>query len=103
MRYDLLATATFGLESPVADELAGLGFVQRSVENGAVRCSGTAADIARCNLRLRTADRVFVVLAEFPAPDFDALFGGVRGIGWRDIAPRDAAITVNARSAGSHL
>jgi putative N6-adenine-specific DNA methylase len=103
MRHDLLATATFGLESLVADELSGLGFEQRAVENGHVRFSGTAADIARCNVRLRTADRVFVVLAEFPAPDFDALFEGVRGITWRTVAPRDAAITVNARSSTSRL
>jgi putative N6-adenine-specific DNA methylase len=103
MHHDLLATATFGLESLVADELSALGFEHRTVENGHVRFAGDASDIARCNVRLRTADRVFVVLAEFPAPDFDALFEGVRGIAWRTVAPRDAAITVNARSAKSRL
>jgi putative N6-adenine-specific DNA methylase len=103
MRYDLIATATFGLESIVAEELSVLGFDRRSVENGNVRFSGTAADIARCNLRLRTADRIFVVLAEFPAPDFDALFEGARGIDWRSLAPREAAVTVNGRSAKSRL
>jgi putative N6-adenine-specific DNA methylase len=103
MRHDLLATATFGLESLVADELSGLGFEQRAVENGHVRFAGDTGDIARCSLRLRTADRVFVVLAEFPAPEFEALFEGVRGIDWRNLAPRDAAITVNARSAKSRL
>jgi putative N6-adenine-specific DNA methylase len=103
MRHDLLATATFGLESLVADELSGLGFERRTVENGHVRFAGDDGDIARCDVRLRTADRVFVVLAEFPAPEFDALFEGVRGIGWHDLVPRDAAITVNARSAASRL
>jgi len=103
MRYDLVATTTFGLESLVGSELSGLGFAQRTVENGQVRFAGDAADIARCSLRLRTADRIFVVLAEFPAADFDALFEGVRGIDWRSIATRDAAITVNARSAKSRL
>jgi putative N6-adenine-specific DNA methylase len=103
MRHDLLVTATFGLESLVADELSGLGFERRTVENGHVRFAGDDGDIARCDVRLRTADRVFVVLAEFPAPEFDALFEGVRGIGWHDLVPRDAAITVNARSAASRL
>jgi putative N6-adenine-specific DNA methylase len=103
MRHDLLATATFGLESIVADELSGLGIERRTVENGHVRFAGNAADIARSNVRLRTADRIFVVLAEFTAPDFDALFEGVRGIDWRALAPRDAAITVNARSVKSRL
>ena len=103
MQHDLLATATFGLESIVADELSGLGFERRTVENGHVRFPGTAADLARCNVRLRTADRIFVALAEFPAPDFEALFEGVRGVDWRGLAPRDAAFTVNARSAKSRL
>jgi putative N6-adenine-specific DNA methylase len=103
MRYDLLATATFGLESLVGDELAGLGFAQRTVENGQVRFAGDAVDLARCSLGLRIADRIFVVLAEFPAADFDALFEGVRGIDWRGLAPRDAAIVVNARSVKSRL
>ena len=39
-RHDLLATASFGLESLVADELSGLGIEQRTVENGHVRFSG---------------------------------------------------------------
>lgn len=103
MRYDLVATTTFGLESLVGSELAGLGFAERAVENGQVRFAGDAADLARCHLHLRTADRIFVVLAAFPAGDFDALFEGVRRIDWRSIAMRDAAITVNARSAKSRL
>jgi putative N6-adenine-specific DNA methylase len=103
MRHDLLATATFGLESIVADELSGLGFVGARVENGHARFAGTSDDIARCNLRLRVADRIFVVLAEFAAADFDALFEGVRSIDWKAVAPREAQITVNARSAKSRL
>jgi putative N6-adenine-specific DNA methylase len=103
MRHDLLATATFGLESLVAAELAGLGFAGARAENGHVRFAGEPGDIARCNIGLRTADRLFVVLAEFAAGDFDALFEGVRGIDWKSVAPRDAAIAVNARSAKSRL
>jgi len=103
MSYELVATASFGLESLVGDELAGLGFDRRAVENGQVRFAGEAVDIARCSLRLRTADRIFVALAEFRAADFDELFEGVRGIDWRGLAPSDAAFTVNARSARSRL
>lgn len=103
MRYDLIATAAFGLEAVVADELAALGFAQRAVGNGQVRFAGDALAIARCSIWLRAADRVFVALARFPAPDFDALFDGVRALDWWSLAPRDAAITVNARSAASRL
>jgi putative N6-adenine-specific DNA methylase len=103
MPFDLLVAATFGLESLVAAELSGFGFGGVRVENRHVRFAGDALAIARCNVRLRTADRVFLVLAEFPAPEFDALFEGARGIDWRAFVPPDAAITVNARSAKSRL
>ncbi len=100
---DLIAAATFGLESLVAAELADLGLAGARAENGHVRFAGGADDIARCNIGLRTADRVYVVLKEFPAGDFDALFEGVRAIDWKAAAPHEAAIVVNARSATSRL
>ncbi len=103
MRYEMIATATFGLESVVAAELAGLGFANPRVEDRRVRFSGEAADVVRANLWLRAADRVFIVLARFPATDFEQLFEGVRAAAWRELLPRGAAVRVTGRSAKSHL
>ena len=44
----------FGLEGPCADELRRLGLEEVRAENGRVLCSGTAADLPRLNLNLRT-------------------------------------------------
>jgi putative N6-adenine-specific DNA methylase len=98
-----VVAASFGLEAVVRTELEGLGIAGARAEDRRVIFEGSPSDIARCNICLRTADRVLVRLAEFPAADFDALYEGVRGVPWRDLLPGLPAVTVNARSAGSRL
>lgn len=99
----LEAAGTFGLEAVVRDELLAMGLSVTSTLDRRVRFDGTARDIARANIRLRTADRVWLRLAEFPASDFDDLYEGVRRAPWRDLLPRTAAVVVKARSARSRL
>ena len=76
----IVATAAFGLEAIVARELKYLGFKGYAVENGRVLFSGTGNDVARCNIRLRTADRVLVEVARFRAVDFEELFQGMLAV-----------------------
>ena len=102
-RYALCAAATFGLEAVVRDELIALGMPVTSTADRRVFFEGTALDIARCNIRLRTADRVWLVVADFSAPDFDALYEGVRQAAWRELLPGNAAVTVTAKSYRSRL
>lgn len=58
-KLQLIATAPMGLEAVVARELNELGY-ETKVENGRVLFSGDYIDICRCNLWLRTSDRVLV-------------------------------------------
>ncbi len=102
-RFALEAAATFGLEAVVRDELLALGMSVTSTVDRRVTFEGTAMDIARCNIRLRTADRVWLKLADFPAQDFDGLYEGVRQAPWKDLLPRNAAVVVTARSSKSRL
>ena len=97
------AAASFGLESLVRSEVEALGIHGVRVEDRRVRFDATAAEIARCNLWLRTADRLFVTLARVPAAEFDALYEGVRAAAWRDWLAADAAVTVEASSVKSRL
>jgi len=101
--FTLEAAASFGLEALVRDELQNLGARVLSTEDRRVVFEGTARDIARCNLGLRTADRVWLRLGEFPAATFDELYEGVRAFSWKDILPASAAVDVLARSSKSRL
>jgi putative N6-adenine-specific DNA methylase len=102
-RLPCFATASFGLEALVRAELEALGVGIDRVEDRRVLFTAAPADIARCNIGLRTADRVLLRVAELDAPDFDALYEGVRAVPWRDMLGRDPSVTVNARSAKSRL
>ena len=99
----LQAAAAFGLEAVVGRELAALGLPPTATEDGRVRFEGEPADLARANLRLRAADRVQVVVAEFDCRDLGALFEAVRAVDWTAWVAYDAAFPVAARSVRSEL
>ena len=99
----LVATAASGLEAIVVRELKQLGYNPKILRPGRVSFTGTESDICRANLWLRTADRVLVQLAAFPASDFDALFEQTRDIPWETWVAQDAAIPVRGRSRKSQL
>jgi 23S rRNA (guanine2445-N2)-methyltransferase / 23S rRNA (guanine2069-N7)-methyltransferase len=103
MNLQLIATCAFGLEAVVAHELRALGYESKTVRPGRLTFTGDAAAVARTNLWLRSADRVLIELAAFPAPDFDALFDTVRDLPWADWIAADAAIPVRGRSLKSQL
>lgn len=102
-RFDLIATAAFGLESEVAYELRKLGYDDQQVEGGRITFRGDLKAIARANLWLRTADRVQLRMGEFPARTFDDLYDQVRALPWADVLPEDACFPVDGKSVKSQL
>jgi len=101
--YTLVATATFGVEALVADELRTLGYEDLTVENGRVSFAGGAEDIARCNIWLRTADRVLMRMADFRATDFEELFQQTLRVGWEELIPATGKMHVIGKSVKSKL
>ncbi|MCX7965134.1 MAG: class I SAM-dependent RNA methyltransferase [Syntrophorhabdaceae bacterium] len=101
--YSLTAVTSFGLESILVRELRAMGFKDLNVENGKVSFKGNEKDIVRCNMWLRTADRILINLKAFPAEDFETLFQNTLSIEWADILPKDSIIHVVGKSARSKL
>ena len=95
--YNLYATAAFGLEGIVGAELKRLKMQNVRAELGGARFTGTLTDAFLCNLRLRSADRVLIVLAEDECRTFEELFQLVKSIAWEDIMPADAKINVSGK------
>ncbi|WP_044477790.1 THUMP domain-containing class I SAM-dependent RNA methyltransferase [Paenibacillus antibioticophila] len=102
-KLQLIATAPMGLEAVVARELKDLGYQDTVTENGRVTFSGTLADICRCNLWLRTSDRVLIKMGEFKATTFDELFEGTKALPWHDWIPVHGEFPVEGRSHKSQL
>jgi len=102
-KVELIATATFGLESVVAEEVKGLGYTDVQMENGKVTFCADLSAIARTNLWLRTADRVRLKIGEFQATTFDELFEKTKALPWADWITEDAAFPVEGKSVKSTL
>lgn len=102
MPYSFLATAAFGLEGIVSNELKRLGFSAKA-EQGCARFSGELADGFRANLCLRTADRVLLLLDEKPVFTFEELFQFASSIPWEQyldrVQPHPCFGKVRAQSA----
>lgn len=101
--FTLCCPCLFGLEALVADELKRLSMADVRAESGRVFFSGGAEDIARANVLLRCAERVYIVMAAFPARTFDELFEGVKAAPWERLVPRDGAVAVGGHSLKSVL
>lgn len=101
-KFNLIAACAAGIESVVGNELRHLGY-QVQVENGRVRFQGTIEDVLKTNLWLRTADRIKIVMAEFPAKTFDQLYEETKQVAWDELLPMDAAFPVAGRSQKSQL
>lgn len=99
----LIATAAMGLESLVANEVKALGYSDVQVENGRVIFQADKSAIPRCNLWLRTADRVKVVVGEFKATTFDELFEKTKALPWEEFIPEDGEFPVIGKSVKSTL
>ena len=102
-QLSLIAACAFGLEAIVKRELIALGYDAKGSQPGRVEFTGSWEVVCRCNLWLRTADRVLVRVLEFEAADFDALFDTVRDHPWAEMIAADSEVHVTGRSRLSKL
>lgn len=92
--FNLVATVAAGLEAVVGREIRDLG-IDCQVENGKVRFQGDVRTIATTNLWLRAADRIKIVVGEFPARTFEELFQGVYKLDWENYLPLGAKFPIS--------
>jgi len=79
---DFFATCPKGLEYLLVDELKALGASDVREALAGVHFHGELEVGYRACLWSRLASRVLMPLAEFEAPDADALYAGARTIAW---------------------
>ncbi|HWL10897.1 MAG TPA: class I SAM-dependent RNA methyltransferase [Planctomicrobium sp.] len=102
-KLSLVAVAAFGMEAIVVRELRALGYEDAIVEDGRILFQGDLAAICRTNLWLRCAERIQIVVGEFPARDFDDLFDTVKELPWEKWLTVDAKFPVQARCVRSTI
>lgn len=97
------ATAAKGTEPLLRDELSELGLPRVRADRGGVHFGAELKDAYRACLWSRIAQRVLEALAEFPCPDEDALYAGVRSIDWQRVLDSERTLAVRAACRSSRL
>lgn len=103
MKFELIATSTFGLEAVVKREIISLGYKIIKTENGKVTFEGNENAIVKANLWLRCADRVLLKMAEFQATESEELFQRIKGLPWEEILPVDSEFPIKVTTVKSTL
>lgn len=92
---NLVALCPVGAEKILGNELKHLGYKLAGNKPGRVFFTGDDDALYRTNLCLRTADRIFLQMAVYPAQDFDQLFDGVYSVNWQDFFKKDTKVVVD--------
>lgn len=103
MIYRMVAPCYFGCEAATAFDVRAIGAQDVQVTDGRVTFSGDETVLARANLRIRSAERVLILLKSYHASTFDELFDGVNSIDWESLMPADAEFPVKGSSLSSTL
>ena len=103
MTYTLVATCLFGLEHLLGEELDALGFDRIDTIDGRIRFRADESGIARANICLRYAERVYISLGSFHAETFDDLFEGTRALPWEMWMGKNDAFPVKGHAIRSTL
>lgn len=102
MNFKFIVNTPMGLERVVSDEIKSLG-LETELENGRVYFEGGERTIVETNLKLRTVDRIRIVLGDFNVTTFDELFEAVKALPLSDILGPNAEFPVTGRSHKSTL
>ena len=102
MNFKFIVNTPMGLERVVSDEIKSLG-LETELENGRVYFEGDERTIVETNLKLRTVDRIRIVLGDFHVTTFDELFEAVKALPLSDVLGPNAEFPVTGRSHKSTL
>ncbi len=97
------APCLFGVEGILADELRRMDAEQVNAQNGRVLFSGGPEMLARANICSRYAERIQVLVGQFPARTFEELFDGVRALPWERWIGKSDRFPVKGWSLNSAL
>ncbi len=98
-KLNLVAPCLFGLEAVLKKEISDLGLEIINVDDGRVKFKGEFKDVVRCNLYLRTAERVLIELASDKVLEFEDLFQLTYNIPFEDFIPSDGKFNVTKASS----
>ena len=102
-KYRYVAPCHFGLEKTLSFEIKRIGGEDVTTQDGRVFFSGSAEICAKANIFLSTAERVCVVLGQFPANTFDEVFEAIIKLPLSEYIGKNDAFPNKGHSLNSKL
>ncbi len=102
-KIELVATCLFGLEKLLGEEIDALGYRRVDTMDGRVTFEGDMSAVARANINLRFAERIYIKVGRFDAESFDALFEGTKALPWEKYIGKDDSFPVKGHAIKSTL
>ena len=103
MKRIYVATCLFGLEKLLGAEIEALGYKRLDTMDGRISFEGDESALARANVNLRFAERVFILIGKFPASSFTELFDNTKNLPWEEFIGRNDAFPVKGHAIKSTL
>ncbi len=89
-----VAFCTSGLEGAVAFELRKYNFKVTYSSSGRIFFLGTLGDVPFLNMKIKSADRISILISQFQADTFDELFDNVKSSNIVDFLEPHAKVTI---------
>ena len=90
-----VALCALGAEKILGNEIKLSGWQIAGGSPGRVYFRAGNPALYEANYRLRTCDRIYLMMAKFPATTFDDLFEGCYGVDWQDFFFKDVRVVVD--------
>ena len=101
--YHCFASAAFGMEGLVSNELKQLGASGVQAENGGVLFDASFSALFEYNIRNHFSDRLYIVLSDRICKSFEELYQAVFSIDWTSFFSGTEAINVTCKCTRSTL
>ncbi len=96
-------SSPYGMEGIVKNEIKKMNLKVLSTNKGYVVVESKLSDLALLNMNLRVASRVYIILNEFIARNFDELYDNIRNTTFEDYMLKSSCAVFNAKSYKSKL
>ena len=103
MTYTYVATCLFGLEALLGGEIDALGYKRIETLDGRIVFEGDETAAARANIRLRFAERLYLLCGIFNAVTFDELFEKTKALPLEEFIEKTDEYPVSGHSIKSTL
>ncbi len=95
-------TVARGLENIAAGELSAIGSTQTQCVPGGVYFEGDQSTLYKAHLWMRTGNRIFLPLRDFPARNPDELYEGIIKFRWETFLTGKKTFAIDCTISGQH-